>query len=365
MTIESGVNSLEERGDDNVSNIPDWVKNSPEWKKEMDTAKEKASPKPKVIGPQPPQPKKRALDRLQTSEQDKSQIESLRAQLEAGIPEDVEKREKLVNKVLQEASIGVNFWLNSEISKKRYLGYQVEYVNNKNKKSNLQYFNLYEPSAQLGLDRKSNDLLNNRDILRDHNINEFIDIRTTKGTTTEIKEVVIPGKKGNWFGFGKTPDTTELRLVESGYRELKHKEIVANNGQDEQAITFGYVLANKDDYTDTNKRRGVSLRVEIVLPKSTALEFESELRKDPRIIRDIIERAVVEKIFLDPRDPNSGLKKWREPKRSKGRVQDDVGSPVRPDWEKWDMEPNGGRVYIQKEGGEPGWHEENVYQIKK
>ena len=86
------------------------------------------------------------------------------------------------------------------------------------------------------------------------------------------------------------------------------------------------------------------------MPESTAKEFEKEIENDPTIMRDLIEDAMKQK-FLE--NPNM----WEQAVGG--------GTSMRPPYEEWDNEPDGGRVYIQKEGNPQGFSEKYVHQIKK
>jgi hypothetical protein len=97
-------------------------------------------------------------------------------------------------------------------------------------------------------------------------------------------------------------------------------------------------------------RPGQQLQVEITLPESVAKEIEKRLQSDPALIRDIVGRIMKDKILKDPQ-------RWEKPRG-------EVGDPLRPPYEKWDARTGGGRIYIQKEGINPGWHDEFVHKVK-
>ncbi|MEK9132525.1 MAG: hypothetical protein AAB606_02350 [Patescibacteria group bacterium] len=172
------------------------------------------------------------------------------------------------------------------------------------------------------------------DTLQEHGIREIIDIRHDIKPVYET--VTIPGKKGV-FGIGKTPDRTEKRPT-GRYEPILHSEIVSD-GKREPAVRFTYYIP-QTEWRDYSGRKGQMMSVEIVLPESAAKEIEQTLDRDPAAMRKIMERVMKERLL---KDPNA----WEM-----------------PPYDKWDAEPNGGKIYVQKEGTEPGFHEEAVRKVR-
>ena len=121
-----------------------------------------------------------------------------------------------------------------------------------------------------------------------------------------------------------------------------HDEI-AEKGKKEPAVRFIYIVGCSKDYCDPYGR-GISLDASFILPESTAKQLERMIDKDPTIMRRLVEREYKEKILKDASE-------WT------------TESSLRPQYERWDA--TGTRMYVQKEGGEQGFHEENVHIIKK
>lgn len=182
------------------------------------------------------------------------------------------------------------------------------------------------------------------DVLNEHGIKEIIDIR--HDTKPVYETVTIPGKKGV-LGIGKIPDRTERRAT-GGYEPILHSEIVSG-GKKEPAVRLTYLIP-QTEWRDYSGRKGQMMSVEIVLPESIAKEIEQTLDRDPATMRRIVERVLKEKLLKDP-------KAWETPQG--------YGDSLRPPYDKWDAEHGGGKIYVQQERAELGFHEESVRKLKK
>lgn len=167
-------------------------------------------------------------------------------------------------------------------------------------------------------------------------INEFLDIRHVRA----LEKRRVPGKKG-FFGIGKTPDTIEEFDSD---RILKHNEMVIN-GKDEPVVRFNYVF-HSPDYQDFSGRPGKELKVDFLLPESTAKELEKLIDRNPALLRKLIEKAIKEKLLKDPTD-------WDRKGDSKQEIEE-----IRPPWE------NHNKIYIQKEGGKQRFQEDCFQYIQ-
>jgi len=183
-----------------------------------------------------------------------------------------------------------------------------------------------------------------RESFEEHGIKEIIDIRRDSKPVYET--VNIPGKKGV-LGIGKTPDRTERRVT-SRYEPILHSEQV-DGGKKEPAVRFTYYVP-QGEWRDYSGRKGQMMSVEIVLPESVAKEVEQTLDRDPAAMRKIVEKVMKEKLLKDP-------KAWETPQGS--------GDSLRPPYNRWDAQPGGGKIYVQKEGMESGFHEEALHKIQK
>lgn len=329
-SIEKGKPDKKEEG---ISPLPDWLKKIREAE---------AGKKPeKMKAPSVPQ------RRPGTSPAEVAQINALKQSIGIETGEDQEQREKVVEKVLQEGGFAFTTHLTGKFigTNENSFGYYTILDNRSQgrirshqKESDIPWQAI---EKQFG---PNNDLTSDRKTMAQHNVNEFIDIR--REVKPVFKTEIIPGKKG-FLGFGSTPDQKQRRVV--GMEPVKHGEIV-EGGNQENAVRFTYVLGKKNDYIDASGRPGKAVNFSFLLPESSAKDLEKQIGKDPAVIREVMERAVKEKILKDPSD-------WDKP------VGD--GDSMRPPYERWDNSSDGGRVYVQKEGQAPGWHEENVKTIKK
>jgi len=268
---------------------------------------------------------------------EEEEIERLRKSLRV---EDKEIHEKLVDKILEEGGINAHVWLPKKFASGEYKGDEYENLRTNFLTKNFGTPDYSKIEKQLGASRD-----NLSKLLAQNKVNELIDIRTVKSRI--YKEKVIPGRKG-FLGIGKIPDKT-IKEFTGKDRPVLHSEIV-KNGKKEPAVLFTYLVASKQNYREANGRRA-DLTVTVTLPESTAKEFEQVLNEDSSIMRKIVEKSIKEKMLSDE-------KFWEEPRSKKG-------DPLRPPWEEWDAELDGGRVYIQKEGKLSGWQKEYIHQIKK
>ena len=193
-----------------------------------------------------------------------------------------------------------------------------------------------EMNKMLGLN--NGEALENNNFRKDYNddsnnINEIIDIRHIDAPS--VKKI-IPGKKG-FLGLGKVPDKVEY--IPSG-RKLRHNE-VAINGKDEPVVRIYYAFGSRD-YKDMHNRPGKIMKVQFLLPESSAKVFEEMIDEDPAKIREFIEMAFKEKLLKDPND-------WT---KSGGNAE-----RLRPPWE------NHHKIYIQKEGGKTGFQQDCIHHI--
>ena len=188
-----------------------------------------------------------------------------------------------------------------------------------------------------------------------YGLKEIIDIR--HDVTEEYEEVTIPYKKGRkgFFGLGKTPNRlAHIEKRETGKKRLMNHNEIVEGGKNEPAMRFTYlVLSNRQNkWRDYSGRYGQMLSAEIVLPESSAKEIEKILERDPAAMRAIVEQVMKEKILKDKPE------EWKKPQGS--------GDSLCPPYEKWDAEAEGGgKIYIQKEGTECGFHEDRVHKVKK
>lgn len=191
------------------------------------------------------------------------------------------------------------------------------------------------------------------DSLERHKIREIIDI--SPEVEQIYKEIITSGGKGV-FGIGKTPDKI-TRQPTGTFRPKLHNEIV-EGGKNEPAMRITYYIPQQADWEDYSGRRGQTLSVEIVLPESTVKEVEKILDRDPAAIRVIVERVMKKKLLNNP-------DAWDSPQ---GRDFDGVPLPhstLKPPYDKWDAQENGGRIYLQKAEAKPGFHQEFVRKTRQ
>lgn len=252
-----------------------------------------------------------------------------------------ESRDRAIEIVTKDAGIRVNTSINSDLSSRNNAGFQN--LSNRMRDSRSPYTGSLEAGLITAEERMRN--VSAKDILRERNIREVIDIR--HDMMPVLESVTIPGNKGI-FGLGKTADRVEKRQT-GRYEPVPHSEMV-EGGKPEPGVRFSYYIPSSDDWRDYSGRYGQSLIVEMVLPESSAKELASILDKDPTAMREIVGRMMKEKLLKDP-------KAWE--------TKQGTGDTLRPPYERWDREPGGGKIYVQQEGKDPGFREENLRPVRE
>ncbi|MBU2508936.1 MAG: hypothetical protein ABH820_01250 [Patescibacteria group bacterium] len=186
-------------------------------------------------------------------------------------------------------------------------------------------------------------------LMEKQGLHELIDIRMVKKPVYE--QVTIPGKKG-FMGIGKTPDRQEPKFT-GQYKNVMHDQAV-ENGKPEAAIRFTYYIPQQPDWRTYDGRHGQYMTAEFVLPDSVARGLLDEINEDPSVMRELVGRMLKEKLLNDP-------EAWDKAKY--GRFPGDEPTPnatLRPPYEKWDAEPGGRRIYVQKARERGGFRQDLV-----
>ncbi len=152
------------------------------------------------------------------------------------------------------------------------------------------------------------------------------------------EEVEVPGRKKM---FGREPATKEHRIT--GTQPMLASEVVAG-ATDEPAVemtyrTFGDTSYSQEtEYKVSDGRTGNYLVVSVVMPQSVAAKLEQDAKADPKIIRTVAEKAMLE---------NTGIPEaaWRTgDEHTRGR-------PMRPPYERWAKASGGqSKMYFQEPG---------------
>lgn len=172
-------------------------------------------------------------------------------------------------------------------------------------------------------------------------IHEAVSIEPVKKIESVMKEVSTE-KQGL---FGKKI-IVEKKLVE---QEIipKHREVVSGGNEEDSYILRYQTIDTKFDaqtkresrYQDYSGRYGQMLMFEIVLPKSLAEKLSAEIKKNPSILRKIIEESMVGKLGIQEAA-------WK----------DGVGSrniPLRPPYEQWAQDSGGkNKLYFEEPSGQ-------------
>ena len=295
-----------------------------------------------------------AKRRLETQSTNKA-IEQVRKEIGIESPEQEANKEQLMKSILEDGGFRAHAALSKEVSGLGSSGfYSLE-----SRVNDHRY-----PSSAIGeaaqrlltrsdRGRFSENIQGMREVLAEHGISEMLDVQ--KEQTQEYDQVIIPGKKGI-LGFGATPDRTEQKPT-GRYRSLLHSELV-QGGKSEPAVRFSYIVSARNrEWRSSDGRGGQMLSLEVILPESVAKEFETAAERDPKLVRDMVEKIMKEKILKKPEE-------WDKPQFKGSSGDSDGSTTIRPPYEQWDKANGGARVYIQKAGKEPGFHQEFVHEIK-
>ena len=96
--------------------------------------------------------------------------------------------------------------------------------------------------------RQNVDLVQSRSIMKDHSVNEIIDVR--HAVIPPYKTVVDQGKKG-FFGIGAEPE--KRKQVVDRWETPLHSELV-EGGKNEPCVEFTYLVASRENYNEEHGR---------------------------------------------------------------------------------------------------------------
>jgi hypothetical protein len=179
-------------------------------------------------------------------------------------------------------------------------------------------------------------------VLKEQGVHDIVTFEHAQKPVWE--EQTIPEKK-RWFGLRTEP--AFVKTVRKADEPAKHSDLV-ENGNDEPAVRMRYSVQGRWMIQEDSGPSG-GMGVEAYIPESLAKQVEAKLERDPSMIREISDRIMKEKFLDDP-------ERWDKP--------NEQGWTFRPPYEQFDASPEGGNIYIQKEGATPGFHEEFVHPIK-
>lgn len=316
---------------------PDFPPPPPEQSADFKTAK--------IISAPPPPRRKKPSPEASPVEV-AQQIQELKASIGVEGGEDKEKREKLIQQVLQDGGFTLKTHINySYINKGTHGGFHT-FADEKSKPRLGEKSTNDNPIQLIQNQLGVTDLADSRNSLARLGIDELIDIRPEEKITQ--KKVVVHGNKGNIFGWGRTEDTFKY---EEGERVPRlHSEMVVG-GKKEPAVRFTYITRRFGK--DVFGRQGKVLDFCAVLSESVAREFEKQIDKDPSIMRDVLERVAKQKFLKNPND-------WEKPMTEENAaIAGKEGSPIRPPFEEFSH-----KAYVQKAESSSG-KKGTIRQIKK
>lgn len=131
-----------------------------------------------------------------------------------------------------------------------------------------------------------------------------------------------------------------IQTFVKGYRPMSVKDF-AKRGGEEDVVWVGYlgneynnrtVLNTEPKYRDLTGRAGIEIFFNLAMPQRLANELAARLNTDPKLIRDVMEKAVETKSISSSWIKNFDIKDYWKRK-------------VRPPFEKWEKYGTGILVY--------------------
>lgn len=146
-------------------------------------------------------------------------------------------------------------------------------------------------------------------------------IYETKKTTREVPTIL-----GNKTEIVETQEKI-------GERPILHNETVTVDGKAEPAVAFYYTTVDNPNiagengslYRDYSGRAGQTFEMQIILPESTAKELMEQIKQDPTVLRQLIDKVAVDKMKIDASAWKDGTEKTQ-------------GHAIRPPYETWDAQ---------------------------
>lgn len=150
----------------------------------------------------------------------------------------------------------------------------------------------------------------------------------------EVKDIFETREiKTGFFGM-----STKQKREKVGEKKVLHSEIFSY-GKNEPLINVVYETIDLDgNFLDYSGRSGQVIKINIALPESIANMLMLQIKKDPKIIRLILDKARKEKANIDDESWENGSLKTN-------------GHPMRPPFEDWAKINDGAsKLYIIENG---------------
>lgn len=245
------------------------------------------------------------------------------------------EKEKLINEILQKGGFRAMTSRPPEKNGNQYGGFY-ELKDDKNQKKGFITTIVLSKNEEKG----SSKIMANR-------VHEIVSLFNYE-TLPVYKNITVPAKK-NWFGKVIEPEKT-VQESTGETRPALHSELV-KGGDEEPCVRLEYLAVGteKNPWQDYIKggRNGQQLEVQVLIPESQAEKLKDLLVSDPTAIREIIANFMEQNL----EDPST----WSHPKNPNH-------NPLRPPYEEWDQDSNGGNIYIQTNDN-IGWNDNFVKKI--
>src|SRR3989338_1048237 len=195
---------------------------------------------------------------------------------------------------------------------------------------------------------------NIKKFLKQNNLNEVLSFSDL--SDPEYERVIIAPEKRGFFGVGAKPAQTQSRPT--GKRNQVLLSHIVKDGANAPAARIRYYVKNysaeaEGAWRDYSGRDGQYLVVDMLVSAETAAELEKAVKSNPRLIRDLNDRIMREKIL--PGVSGDISKYWDEPC---GR-----GTRLRPPYESFDKVPDGSKIGISRHNLKTGIHSGSIYKV--
>lgn len=259
---------------------------------------------------------------IQTAENHEIQEAKMSSQKEAEIhrQQDFEQmdavREKMfVAEILKQSGVAAFTSLPAEYSQRGSAGFS-ELVS-KDRKN----FNVYD------FQNITSHLKDEEPKLKKEGVHEIITIKPY-----EVQKFTdVPEESRSWYGAKKTKMRVERTVVNPNHSE------VFEGGREEEAYLFTYRTLDSDMsvYRDYSGRTGQTLLIEMVLPKTVALELQKKIEQNPHVVRELIEQTMTSKLGLNK-------EAWEKGNEKTNNVA------LRPPYQQWAYEIGGkSKMFIE------------------
>ena len=242
------------------------------------------------------------------------------------------KEQMLINEIKKSGGVALNTSLPKEYSPEKNSGFQNVFDN---KIKNPKFY--FQQGNMLALDAFSSTLGHDAGReMQERKIHEAVAVTPMEQANWVDVEKTV-GKK-----FGFIPSKKKEIIKENrGTKPVFHAELIPGGKENEQVYKISYsvqgILSQNRElgYKDYSGRVGQYLRMEILVPKTTAEEFLQRLKDNPTLIRELAKIFAIENTEISEETWEKGDEHTN-------------GHPLKPPYELWDKQADRKGLYLQE-----------------